>query len=107
RQRIQLEEGLELTFYQDSDANEDIEVEGRVFYEPGADGARGHWSATYEPDSVRYVPVGPAHEDAISHPCFQCRQDLRPYFAEHGRNEETRCPACGTRIMVPMLPPGL
>lgn len=103
--QIKLEEGMELTFYADSDVNEDLEVEGRVFYESGSDDRKGHWSARYDWDSIRDVPVHRSPLSHANHLCFQCRRDLQPYFAEHGRNEEMCCPFCGTGIMTPLLPP--
>jgi hypothetical protein len=103
--QIRLEKGMELTFYADSDVKEDLEVEGRVFYEPEIDGRKGHWSARYDWNSIRYVFMDHSLEVYNTHPCFRCRYDLHPYFAEHGRNEEMCCPVCGTSIMAPLLPP--
>ena len=103
--RIRLAEGMDLTFYADSDVNEDLEVEGRVFYEPGVDDRKGHWSARYDWDSIRNVSVDHSLNRHTGHPCFLCRCDLQPYLAEHGRSEEICCPACGTSIMAPLLAP--
>ncbi len=103
--QIRLEEDWELTFYADSDVDEDLEVEGHVFYEPETDGRKGYWSARYDWESIRYVLMDRSLEVQTTHPCFRCRYDLISYFAEHGRTEQTCCPVCGTSILTPLLPP--
>ena len=101
QQGIVLEAGTVLTFYMDSDANEDIEYDGRV----EVDSSTQQWIAKLISRDVRFVSVD--HSDqTMDHPCVKCGHELRPHIEQHGLSDATACPKCGTPAMLPLLPPG-
>ena len=99
-QQVRLQEGLSLTIYSDSTEQEDIEADATAYY----DGELGYWLAEIDEKEIRYVPTH-ASWDTKEFLCIQCRQNLEPYFGEHGRNEQTTCHNCGLSIMTPVKPP--
>jgi hypothetical protein len=101
-QRERLREGATYTFYMESDEQEDLEADGKVTYVPAVASMRAHWVADIGP--IRYV-TRPLGSEGQTDPCFGCGLDLRPHFGVHGRDEDTRCPHCDTRIMMPLDPP--
>lgn len=105
RYKIRLQEGMKLTFYTDSSEDEDLEVEGTVFYDPGSEFVQApSWVADVVWDSIRDVPVHRS-TGAASFPCFGCDLDLLPHFEIVGCGEHTVCPSCGTSVREPVAPP--
>ena len=100
-QQIRLQEDMVIIIYMDSAEGEDLKVNCTVYY----DAKRKWWLAEFESDKIRYVQ---AHEDLWKRKeflCFQCRQDLEPYFRENGRNAGMVCPNCGLSILNAILAP--
>jgi hypothetical protein len=100
-QQVRLKEGLTLIIYMDSAEGEDLEANSIVYY----DFKHKWWMAEIDKEKIRYVP---SHDDLWNQKvflCLQCRQDLEPYFKEHGRNLQTCCPHCGLSILTSTLAP--
>lgn len=94
-QQIRLKEGMSLVIYADSGEGEDLEADSTVYY----DSKHKWWMVEIDNEKIRYVP---SHDNLWNQKeflCLQCRQDLEPYFSEHGRNPETHCPNCGLSIL--------
>jgi hypothetical protein len=100
QQGIILEHGLVLTFYMDSDANEDIEYDGKVEY----DFFHHQWIAKMFSHDVRNVAVDHA-DQTMDHPCIKCRYELHPFIKDKGLSDDSVCPKCGTLVNLPPLPP--
>ncbi len=100
QQGIVLEHGLVLTFYMDSDTNEDIEYDCRVEY----DSSHHRWIARMLACDVRHVAVDHA-DQTMDHPCIKCQYELRPFIKDHGLSDDSVCPKCGTVVNLPLLPP--
>ena len=100
-QQVRLQEGMALVVYMDSAEGEDLEADCIVYY----DAKQKWWTAEIDQDKIRYVP---SHDELWNRKeflCFHCRQDLEPYFKEHGRDLNTCCPDCGFSIVTAILPP--
>lgn len=100
-QQVKLQEGMALIIYMDSAEGEDLEADSVVYY----DSKHKCWMAEIDDKKIRDVASHANLWKQIEFLCFQCRQDLEPYFREHGRNLETRCPNCGLCILTPTLAP--
>jgi hypothetical protein len=100
-QQAQLKENMPLIIFMDSDFDEDIEADAVAYYDRNL----GMWMAEIDYDKIRDVPLHTAIWNERRFLCFSCHQDLEPYFAQHGRNAETRCPHCSTSIMTAVAAP--
>ena len=99
-QHVKLIEGMAIIVYADSAEGEDLEADGIVYYDP-----EGRcWMAEIDKDHIRYVSPHDGWKET-EFLCFQCRQDLEPFFRENGRSLQTCCPNCGISIFTPVLEP--
>ena len=97
---VRLKEEMELTVFDWSDENEDIEVHCKVYY----DWQREFWLAEFDERGIVDVPKG-ERKTETEFLCLGCRNNLKDYFSKHGRNPETKCPTCGTLITEAIAPP--
>jgi len=101
RQGIRLVEGMRILFFEPND----IEAIGVVFFDRtrrDPAGREGEWVARIESE-VRDTSLG--EMDSRAHPCFRCRQDLRPHLSIVGQQYRESCPSCSASVMAPMAPP--
>ncbi len=95
--QIKLKEGMVLVVYMDSDENEDIEADSTVYY----DYQQKWWMAEIDAKKIRDVLQ---HRDGDNRfLCFECRNNLEPFFEKHGRTLDTKCPYCGLSILYAVL----
>ena len=99
RLQIRLSEHERLTFWDRSDEEEDLEVDGRLVFDP----ASRIWQAEFQHDGIRYMPHRLEEEDSESFPCYKCRTELGSYIKAHGVHSD--CPSCGLAIWFPLSPP--
>jgi len=99
---IRLAEGLQLTVYDWSDEEEDLEAEATARYD--SDG--GLWWAELGPNGYQYVPK----RDRAPDPrflCLSCRYDLATDPSAWGEWEPIvpYCPRCGTSLAAAIAAP--
>ena len=102
RQKIKLEEGMQLVLVTPND----IECEAIVKFNEEVlcpSGAKGAWVAYFNHNNIKDC-VNLEAED-FSHPCFNCGVNLEPHFKLVGRLYKESCPMCGVSVMAPMLKP--
>ena len=101
-QKIRLTEGMEVVIYEPDDIEADAVVRfDRARIDPA--GRQGAWVAEFDARKIR--PCAAGMKVPGSHPCFSCGEDLTAHFDAVGRRYVEHCPACGTDVMSPMLPP--
>jgi hypothetical protein len=102
RQKIQLEEGMELTLITPNDIECEVIVKfnEKIFCPSGAMGA---WVAYFNHNDIRDC-IGLEVEE-FGHPCFNCGVNLEPHFKLVGRSYKESCPICGVNVMAPMAKP--
>lgn len=99
---FRLAEGLQLTVYDWSDDEEDLEADATACYDP--DG--GLWWAELDPSGYQYVPK----RDRATDPrflCLGCRYDLASDPTVWGKwaPKVTACPLCGEAVGAALAPP--
>ncbi len=99
RLRIRLADHERLTFWDQSDETEDLEVDALLVF----DSASMNWRAEFRSDTIRYVPHIPEPDDFDSFPCYRCRAELGNDVKAHGNHSV--CPSCGLAIRYPFSPP--
>lgn len=103
RFQVRLEEGMTLTFWDQSDEYQDLEVDALLVYLSRR--FKSEWVGEFSWDSLRYVPHKPAVDIMEAYPCFRCREELSPNLGTISFPEGAVCPTCGLSVGYPMEPP--
>ena len=101
RLQVKLEEGATFTFWDESDGDEDMEIEGRVVY----DAESSQWMAEFLWAGLRCSPRQDNNDGFGSFPCFRCRADLSEVMRSSGIERDSVCPSCGYGVLSPMEAP--
>jgi hypothetical protein len=100
--QVRLEEGMKFIFYEP----EDIEVVAEVYFDrttPSIISSEGRWLAKFKKGTIRDCNKVENWDEP--HPCFNCREDLKPYLKKVGQNYKEKCPKCGTSVCFPLFEP--
>ena len=101
RLQIRLKEGEILTFWDQSDEYEDLEVDATLHYLR----EKSRWHAEFMSNEIRYVPHVNPDQDFDKYPCYRCRSDLHKTIGVGKDLAETVCPECNLPVLYPMKPP--
>jgi len=99
---LRLTEGLQLTVYDWSDEEEDLEARATARY----DWNDSLWWAELGPDGYAYVPKRDRTTD-LRFLCLGCRYDLAsdPSTRGESASQAVACPCCGTAVAAAVAPP--
>jgi len=97
---IRLQEGMRLTFWDQSDDAEDLEVETMLYYEP----VSKKWLGQFAAGAIRDVPARNRNIGPLL--CYSCRKDASEKFPHFWSHIPMICPSCGLSLMIPIEPPG-
>jgi hypothetical protein len=92
-----LREGMQLTLYDSSDSDEDMEVDAVVRFDASATDIRLNWYVEVELSTFRRVPHSPHESCSLSMPCIHCGVDLEGTPTH--LNASTLCPRCGGQVL--------
>jgi hypothetical protein len=98
--RIVLARGVELTIFDESDDDEDLEADAAAVY----DSESKCWMAEIDRKGYRYVPTRRMLIPTTLR-CVNCGTSLDETVKVAGRLEQASCPECGTQANAPVLPP--
>lgn len=99
RAKIILANGTKLTIYSDSSETEDLEANAVARFESELN----CWVAEIDDDGIRGVPTQGQKSSSLV--CVACEKELDQHLAQPGQSEKALCPACGTQVHLPILPP--
>ncbi len=97
---VQLKEKTQLTIFDWSDEEENLEGHCEVYF----DWRARFWWAELNESGILYVPKD-ERVTSTEFLCLGCRSNLEDYFSKHGRSEDTKCSTCGTLITMAIAPP--
>lgn len=97
---VVLRAGLPLIVRDESDETEDLEAHGTAEF----DAAHKWWVVEFDEEGIRYVPAG-NRSYSTEFRCVSCQHPLHELIANKGLKVGDVCPACGTPIHEPILPP--
>ena len=97
---IRLARGMVLTFADPDGLTVNAPVE---FDEHRVSKASSGWYAKFKKTDLRNE--NPIEHDYNLHQCAGCRQNIKPFLDQVGRQYSENCPNCGTSVMFPLSPP--
>lgn len=98
--RVRLVEGLQITIWDQSDSEEELEVTGVCRYHRKIH--RPVWCLHFPPDALKYVPY---YEDSVLARIFLCFQCRSPIPDSSRAVENPVCPTCGLSLHYPWQAP--